>query len=43
MYRKDNLLMIRDGSGSDREMLKYLFCKYYKGQDQEDMKNILRR
>ena len=32
IYLKDNFLMIRDGDGRDREMLKHQLCKYIERQ-----------
>ena len=42
IYLKDNFLMIRDGDGRDREMLKHQLCKYYEERNQEDVDRLPR-
>lgn len=42
VYLKDNFLMIRDGDGKDREMLKRQLCKYYEERNIEDIDRIPR-
>lgn len=42
VYLKDNFLMIRDGDGKDREMLKRQLCKYYEERNLEDIDRLPR-
>lgn len=42
VYLKDNFLMIRDGDGKDREMLKHQLCKYYEERNLEDIDRLPR-
>ena len=42
IYLKDNFLMIRDGDGRDREMLKHQLCKYYEERNLEDVDRLPR-
>ena len=42
VYLKDNFLMIRDGDGNDREMLKRQLCKYYEERNLEDIDRLPR-
>ncbi len=42
VYLKDNFLMIRDGDGKDREMLKRQLCKYYEERNIEDIDRLPR-
>lgn len=42
VYLKDNFLMIRDGDGKDREMLKHQLCKYYEERNLEDVDRLPR-
>lgn len=42
VYLKDNFLMIRDGDGKDREMLKRQLCKYYEERNLEDVDKLPR-
>ena len=42
IYLKDNFLMIRDGDGKDREMLKHQLCKYYEERNLEDVDRLPR-
>ena len=42
VYLKDNFLMIRDGDGKDREMLKRQLCKYYEERNLEGIDRLPR-
>lgn len=40
VYIRDQFLMIRDGDGADREMLKRRLCKYYEDRNEEDIDKL---
>lgn len=42
IYLKDNFLMIRDGDGKDREVLRNQLCKYYEERNLEDIDRLPR-
>lgn len=40
VYIRDQFLMIRDGDGADRELLKRRLCKYYEARNEEDIDKL---
>ena len=42
IYLKDNFLMVRDGDGRDREVLKRQLCRYYEERSMEDADKLPR-
>lgn len=42
IYLRDNFLMIRDGDGKDREILKRQLCQYYEERNKEDADRLPR-